>query len=232
MKSLISILAVCTILIYSPVMLAEENAPATGIVAESEESGDYVYIKFEDGIWIAAKPFAVSKGDKVQYSGAVVMNDFHNKLLDRTFESILFVFAAGIVNDDAIVEPATLLDGNRPNKKPAVVHTPATGEIKPLEDGKTIADIYAESDQLKGQVLSLSAKVVKVNQRILGKNWITLQDGSGTKPENKIVATSQEMPAPGDLVIVKGTLVTDVELGRGYSYKVMLEEATFSAVPE
>ena len=33
---------------------------------------------------------------------------------------------------------------------------------------------------------------------------------------------------PGDLVIVRGTLATNVDLGRGYSYKVMLEEATFS----
>ena len=36
------------------------------------------------------------------------------------------------------------------------------------------------------------------------------------------------MVAPGDLVIVKGTVNTDVDLGYGYEYKVLLEDASFS----
>jgi hypothetical protein len=70
--------------------------------------------------------------------------------------------------------------------------------------------------------------VMKINTHIMGKNWITLQDGSGTEPENKLLATSQEVVAPGDIVIVKGTVRTDVDLGYGYQYKVLLEEASFS----
>ena len=50
----------------------------------------------------------------------------------------------------------------------------------------------------------------------MGRNWITLQDGTGTKPGNKIVATSQETATIGDLVIAKGKINTDVDLGRGY----------------
>lgn len=157
------------------------------------------------------------------------MNDFQGKTLDKTFESIPFVSAAGLVSDDGVAKPATLAGDNNSNKKPAGVQLPAPGEIKPLEDGKTIADIYAESDQLSGQVIRLNAKVVKFNKKIMGKNWITLRDGTGAEPENKIVATSQEVLAPGDFVIVQGILKTDVDLGRGYFYKVLLEEATFSA---
>jgi len=43
-----------------------------------------------------------------------------------------------------------------------------------------------------------------------------------------LLTTSQEVVAPGDLVIVKGTVATDVDLGYGYEYEVLLEEATFS----
>ena len=130
------------------------------------------------------------------------------------------------VNDTAKA-PVTL-PGNAIKKKASAVQTPAPGEIKPLPDGKTIADIYTDSDQLKNKVVSLNARVIKIKKALMGKNWITLQDGTGSKPDNKLVATSQEAVKPGDLVIVKGTLATNVDLGRGYSYKVMLEEATFS----
>lgn len=124
-------------------------------------------------------------------------------------------------------KPATL-PGNAIKKKPAAVKVPEAGDIKPLPDGKTIADIYAESDQLKNESVSLNARVIRVKKAFMGKNWIVLQDGTGSKPDNKIVATTQEVVNPGDLVTVKGTLATNVDLGRGYSYKVMLEEATFS----
>ena len=47
------------------------------------------------------------------------------------------------------------------------------GEIAPLEGGKTIADIHTESEKLKDQQVTLRAKVMKVSENILGKNWGT-----------------------------------------------------------
>lgn len=228
MKSLISILAICAFLIYTPPIMAAETGSVTGTVAETLESGGYVYIRLEDGVWIAANTFAVTKGDEIQYSGAMEMNDFHSKSLDKSFESILFVSEASLVGGDAAAKTPVALPGNGNNKKPGAVQAPVAGEIKPLTDGKTIADIFVESEQLEEQMVSLNAKVIKINKAIMGRNWITLQDGTGTKPENKLVATSQSVVSPGDIVIVKGTVKTDVDLGRGYYYKVLLEEATFS----
>jgi len=34
----------------------------------------------------------------------------------------------------------------------------------------------------------------------MGKNWITLQDGTGTAPNNRLIATSLELVGVGDLV--------------------------------
>jgi len=141
------------------------------------------------------------------------------------------VSAASLEGSDDAVKAPVLPPGTESIKaqsEKSVVQAPVAGEIKPLADGKTIADIFVESDQLKDQVVSLNAKVIKVNKAIMGKNWITLQDGTGMKPEDKLVATSKAVVAPGDIVIVKGTVKTDVDLGRGYSYKVLLEDATFS----
>ena len=69
---------------------------------------------------------------------------------------------------------------------------------------------------------------MKVSKNILGKNWITLQDGTGTAPENTLLATSAELAEIGDLVTAKGMVNIDVDLGSGYKYKVVLEETTFS----
>lgn len=232
MKSVISILLICIFLIYPPLTRAQESGPAIGTVAETMNSGGYVYIMLEDGKWIAANSFAVSKGDKIKYSGAMEMNDFHSKSLDRTFKSILFVSEAGLVGNDGAVKPAMPMqehvDKGMQLQKPATAQTPAAGEIKPLTDGKTIAGIFSEPEQLKDQVVSLNARVIKINKSIMGRNWISVQDGTGTEPDNKLLVTSQEVVAPGDLVIVKGTVATDVDLGYGYEYKVLLEEATFS----
>lgn len=232
MNFLRSMIVVFVFLIYSPLMMAAETGPITGTVAETMESGGYVYIKLEDGVWIAANKFAVSMGDKIQYSGAMEMNDFHSKSLDKSFDSILFVSSASLVGGGEAAKPAMPMAGHGGTgmqlDKPARAAAPALGDVKPLADGKTVEGVFAESDKLKDQVVSLNARVIKINKAIMGRNWITLQDGTGTEPDNKLLATSQEEVTPGDLVVVKGTVNTDIDLGYGYKYKVLLEESTFS----
>jgi hypothetical protein len=224
MKFLKSTVMTCALLAFaSPGMAAE-----TGTVTETLDAGGYVYMKLESGQWIAATPFAVSKGDKVQYSDAMEMNDFHSKGLDKTFESILFASSASLVGGDSADKSVAMPSGTGMPLKATESQAPEPGEIKPLADGKTIADMYAESGQLKDKVVSLRAKVTKMNRNIMGRNWITLKDGTGTEPGIKLVATSQEVVKVGDVVIAKGKISTDVDLGRGYFYEVMLEEATFS----
>ena len=224
MNSLKSMLAICAFLIYTSPIMAAESGPVNGTVAETMDSGGYVYMKLESGQWVAASSFEVSKGDMIQYSGAMEMNDFHSKSLDKTFESILFVSSASLVGKDNVEKAPTKLRGNRKVEKPVALQAPLPGEVKALPGGKTVAEIHTESGQLKDQVVSLRAKVMKINRHIMGRNWITLQDGTGTK----LVATSQEVVALGDLVVAKGTINTDVDLGHGYFYKVMMEEAVFS----
>lgn len=234
MKLTRTLLMACVFLMYAPAMLAAEAGPATGTVVETMQSGGYVYIKFEDGQWIAANSFPVSVGDKIQYSGAMEMTEFHSATLDRTFDSILFVSQAGPAGGNGEAQPAMPMEGHGSQgmamPKAAAVQAPVAGEIAALADGKTVAVIYSEAAQLKDQVVSLNAKVVKVSQNIMGRNWVTLQDGTGTEPDNRLLATTQEMVEPGAVVTVKGTVKTDVDLGYGYQYKVVLEEAGFTPV--
>jgi hypothetical protein len=76
--------------------------------------------------------------------------------------------------------------------------------------------------------VQVRGQVVKVNLGIMGKNWIHLQDGSGAAADgsNDILVTTQDKAAIGDIVSAKGTVRTDVNVGPGYAYAVMIENAT------
>jgi hypothetical protein len=77
-------------------------------------------------------------------------------------------------------------------------------------------------------VVTVRAKVMKFNENILGKNWVTLQDGTGVSPDNKLIATTLESVNIGDIITAKGIIRTDVDTGADYKYKVLLEDAKFT----
>jgi hypothetical protein len=208
-------------------------ATGSGTLAESISVGNYVYLRLEEpDRWIATSPLEVAVGDRVNYSDGMEMKGFYSKALDRTFESVLFVQNVSVAGQDADKMHESAIQ-NQGADHPAIgkaiaVETPVADEIPPLEGGKTVAGIYTDSTSLEGEVISVRARVIKVSANIMGKNWITLSDGSGSAPDDKLMTTSAEMPNPGDVVIASGTLRKDVDIGAGYNYKVLLEGATFS----
>ena len=230
MTILKSLIIACALLLGAPALSANDENTGSGTVAETMTSGGYVYVRLEeDNTWVAARPVPVAVGDKVRYAGGAVMKDFHSRTLDRSFDSILFTGELEVISQiTADVHTAAAARNLFGIEKSATVTTPELGKVIPLEGGQTIAGIFADSAQLKEQTVSLRARVVKVSKNILGKNWITLQDGTGTEPDNKLRATSLELVEPGDIVIAKGIVRTDIDIGAGYKYKVLLEEATFS----
>ena len=232
MKNL-KILAISFVLLLgaSISMANPEYANANiGTVAETMTSGGYVYVRLEeDDSWLASTEIPLTVGDKVRYSSGMVMPNFTSPSLKRTFSSIRFVERLEVIGQmsaDAHADAAA--SDMHGFAKSAKAEAPVAGEIEALNGGKTVAAVIADAEQLKDQEISLRAKVMKVNENILGKNWITLQDGTGEAPENKLVATSEELAEIGSVVVVKGVVKTDVDLGMGYKYKVILESASFS----
>lgn len=224
MKSLIVVFLACILLGTAPLGMAQTELQGEGIVTDSIDAGGYVYLKLEDNTWIAANHFEVSKGDKISYSGGMEMVDFQSKSLDRTFDRIYFVSKAGLAGQPQPTNPHQ----GMPVKQAAPAVEMAAVDIKHLKDGQTVATVFANAASLKEQVVSINARVIKINKSIMGRNWITLDDGTGAAPDNKLLATSQEEVSPGDIVTATGTINTDIDLGYGYRYKVLLEETTFA----
>jgi hypothetical protein len=90
---------------------------------------------------------------------------------------------------------------------------------------KTVEQVFLQKDQLAGKPVQLSGKVVKVNNGIMRRNFLHLQDGSGKEGTNDLILTSTATAAVGDQISVTGVVTLNRDFGMGYSYPVLVEEA-------
>ncbi len=97
-------------------------------------------------------------------------------------------------------------------------------------EGKRIAELFASKSELRNKEVAVRGKVVKVLHGIMGKTWIHLRDGSGTHEakNDDLTVTTADDAAVGDVVLVRGRLSVDVDLGAGYVYPVLIEGAKVS----
>jgi hypothetical protein len=93
---------------------------------------------------------------------------------------------------------------------------------------KTVEEIVTQRAALKDQTVTVRGKIVKFNSAILGKNWIHLQDGTGSPAEGShdVLVTTQGQARPGDVVTARGTVRVDKDFGSGYAYRVLIEDAS------
>ena len=96
-------------------------------------------------------------------------------------------------------------------------------------DARTVAEVFAQRAQLKGKTVAVRGKIVKFASNIMGKNWAHLRDGSGSTSDgtNDLVVTTKQAVKAGEVVTARGVVNTDVDIGMGVKYKVLLEDATF-----
>jgi len=94
-------------------------------------------------------------------------------------------------------------------------------------DAKTVEEVIAGRTALKDKTVTLRGQVVKVTTGVLNKTWVHLQDGSGSsaKGTHDILVTTTDEVAVGAIVTAQGTVRTDVTIGPGYAYEVLVEGA-------
>jgi hypothetical protein len=225
-KTLILSLALST---FGCIAWAAGAPPLDGKVLEVKDVDSYTYLRLRtrDGeIWAAVNRSPVKVGADVAVADPVVMNNFQSKTLGRTFDRIVF----GVLAASGASAPSGSRDTGSPHAgmaKPAeVVDVKVAKATGP--DARTVAEVNARRVDLKGKPVVVRGKVVKFTPGVMGKNWLHLRDGSGTEADgsNDVAVTTLDETKVGDVVLVKGIVVTDRDLGSGYSYKVLIEEAT------
>jgi len=196
------------------------HGPAMGgTVLETMEGGGYTYMKLDQAgqtLWIAVRRAGVTVGDKVEYVEQMRMPNFTSKTLNRTFDQIVFARLSG---EHAAASPL------QPVAEIAVGDEP----IAKADGGYSVAEVFANKATLKGKTVKVRGRVVKVSQAIMHRNWIHIRDGSGAKGSDKIVFRSEDQVAQvGSIVTAEGRLETDRDFGFGYSYDVLVEDASFT----
>lgn len=93
---------------------------------------------------------------------------------------------------------------------------------------KTVAAVYQNKAALAGKTVSVKGKVVKVNNGIMDRNFVHVQDGTGGEDSNNLVVTSKQTANVGDQVTISGKVVVNRDFGSGYSYPLLIEEASIT----
>ena len=102
--------------------------------------------------------------------------------------------------------------------------------IAKAEGGKTVAEVFAEKDQLAGQKVTVRGKVVKASGNIMDRHWLHVRDGSGSEGTNDLTVTmTSDPPKVGDTVVVTGQVSVNKDFGIGYQYDVIIENAEVKA---
>lgn len=196
-------------------------------VEDRVDASDYSYIqvseKGKSNYWIAVTKLETNKGDILYFTKSMEMKNFHSKTLDRTFETVLFV-------DDIRKTPHNNMQNNTQNQvtsphSQVQVVPKIDVKVEPVKGGKTVDQIYSEKDMLSGKTVRVKGKVTKFNPEIMERNWIHIQDGTGSKDGYDLMITSSDVVMVGQVIIAEGKVAVNKDFGAGYSYKVMIEDA-------
>lgn len=237
---------------------AGANASIQGKVLERLDAPpDYSYLRLQTAkgeTWAAVPRTELAVGSDVTVVGAMPMNGFESKTLNRKFELVYF----GRLEGDAGAAPAGsgAMGGMPPGAAgmpPA--HAPMAGATDPADpgnmaaqhraaaagpadvgdvkvpkaagaDARTVAEVWSQRTALNDKPVTVRGKVVKFNGGIMNRNWVHLRDGSGTAgKDNDLTVTTADEVAVGDVVVAKGVVRADKDFGAGYAYPVIVEDA-------
>lgn len=201
----------------------------TGEVLEVKDVPNYTYARLKTiarEVWIAVETAPIKVGQTLTVENPAQMDNFESKALNRIFPEIYF----GNL-------PVAKLTQEQAKARIDAAHAAAAkakqAQNQPIAkadgaDGRTVAEIVTSAPDFKDTSVTVRARVVKYSSGIMGKNWLHLQDGTGSAADasNDLVVTTQEPADIGEVLLVKGMVRKDKDFGAGYAYKVMIEEAT------
>lgn len=188
-----------------------------GVVLQTFNVEGYTYMEIKDNNetkWIACPTLDVKKGDVVETSYGMLMPDFESKTLKRTFKEIYFVTKASVVSSGK--------------------EQPKSKSEKPKGDGKaySISEIVEKKDTLAGKIVIFEAKVVKYTPSIMGVNWLHVTEPVSSNNKIDLVVTTNDVTKVGSIIKIEGVLTVNKNLGSGYFFPIIVENAKISTLKD
>jgi hypothetical protein len=210
------------------------------VVEEVIQTTKYTYLLVAEDqkeYWTAIAKQDVATGEEIFFMDDAVtqMVNFHSQELNRDFPTILFISQISRGQDkQASSQPAVMpqsspmptqtmsAEGHTGRKKVEAVENIS---VKPVSGGLTIAQLYADKTKFGGKKVKIKGEVVKVNNQIMGRNWVHLQDGTKHGEEYDLTCTTQALVTVGDVITLEGVIALDKDFTSGYFYPLIMEEA-------
>jgi hypothetical protein len=219
--------------------VAAAQSSLSGKILETFDASNYTYLRLQTAngeAWAAVPTAKVAVGQEVAVAGPIWMENFKSNTLNRSWEKIAFgtleggapaapkPAGPGMFAQAAAGSQAGLPPGHPPASAPADVGDVNVNKAKGAE-GRRIAEIYAQRAALKDRRVIVRGKVVKATNGVMGKNWIHLRDGTGKDATADLTVATTDEAGVGQTVVVNGTVHLDRDLGAGYHYDVLIEDA-------
>lgn len=200
-----------------------------GKVLERLEAPPYCYLRLATGtgeVWAAVPQATAELGSEVTVENPMLMKDFVSKTLDRTFPEVYF---GALTETDALGRAANP-HGSSPHTtagRPTLAAESVKVERAAGPGARTVAEVWAQKARLARKTVIIRGKIVKYNEGVMGRNWIHLQDGTGTASlgTHDLTVTTLDTASKGDVVTIKGVVQLNRDFGSGYAYELIIEDA-------
>ncbi len=199
-------------------------------VLEVLDSGRYTYASIQDGdkkYWVAGPKKKLNVGQAIDFENSLSMEKFHSKALKRDFSPIIFANRWIQPNQK---DESKSQNGSDEIKKISSSQMVERSAIKPWKNDISVEDILKGKSNYSGKKISVTGKVIKVNENILNRNWIHVQDGTSNNGIYDLTVTSEDKAKAGEIVRIIGTAVYDKDFGAGYVYSTLIENASIEKV--
>lgn len=205
------------------------------IALEKVNTSNYTYLLVnENGVekWVALPLTEVNIGDEYYYGTEMLMERFESKELGKTFDKVYFI--EGISTQPPVKAEAGTPGASNPQPAPMAQEHKGSNELVPQkmevkieqENGSvSIETLMKNKDKYAGKKIKIKGVVAKFSPEIMGKNWVHLQDGSEASGKFDLTITTKEMVNMGDIVTFEGVITLNKDLGSGYKYEVLMEDA-------
>lgn len=97
-------------------------------------------------------------------------------------------------------------------------------KLEPCADCITIGRLIADKKSFSGKTIKVKGVVTKINEEIMDRNWIHIQDGTEAEGNYDLTVTSTQKVSVGETVTFEGKIILDKDFGYGYFYNILMEE--------
>ena len=217
------------------------------VVEEVMQASQYTYLHAKENsneVWLAVPSMQAKTGETYYYEGGIETKNFESKELHKVFDNIILLEklntepkSSAIAASDNHYTPAdnsaatnsmqdTSGAGGQNYTRKATPIEKKEVKIAAAKGGITIAELYANKASYAGKTVKIKGQVTKYTPAVMNKNWIHIQDGSDHNGKFDLAVTSDGEVKVGDVVTFEGKVSLDKDLGYGYFFDVIMEDAT------